>query len=76
MAGKQEPRQPMLTVKTGTEAWFFMMCNRVVVQFLRDTNGMGKEEFKAEFQYQQQSAAGQTDKPIVRALDDLKGLVN
>lgn len=76
MAGKQEPRQPMLTVKTGTEAWFFMMCNRVVVQFLRDTNGMGKEAFKAEFQYQQQSAAGQTDKPIVRALDDLKGLVN
>lgn len=75
LAGTPESKVPVINIKTGTEAWFFMMCNRVVVQFLRDTNGQDKALFKAELSYQQECAEGQGDKPIVRALNDLKGLL-
>jgi hypothetical protein len=75
LSGKQAAKAPVIGVRNGTEAWFFMMCNRVAVQYLRDTKGKDKALFAAEFQYEQQAASGQGDKPIVRALDDLKALL-
>jgi hypothetical protein len=75
LSGKQATRAPILPVKTGTDAWFFLMCNKVAVQYLRDTNGKDKALFNAELEYEQQAANGQGDKPIVRAIEDLKGLL-
>lgn len=64
---------PVIDVKSSP--WFFLTCADISIQYLRDNNGAGKEHFKEELAYLQQAAAGCGDKPILRAIDTLKGLL-
>lgn len=66
--------QNLPVVPVAQSPWFFLLCSDVAIQYLRDTNGKGKEAFRAELDYQRKAAEGCGDKPIVRALDTLQEL--
>ena len=55
--------------------WFFLLCSDAATQFLRDTGGKDKARFRDELDYERRMAQGVGDKPIVRALDTLRQLV-
>ncbi len=63
------------TVAVGQSPWFFLLCSDAAIQFLRDAGGKDKALFRDELAYEQAAASGCGDKPIVRALDTLRGLV-
>ncbi len=75
MTGKLQIKAPVISVDTGTKAWFFLMCSNVAMQYLRDHNGKGKERFVEEMDYQRQCVGSNGDKPLVRALDDFQKLL-
>ena len=51
-----------------------MLCSDVAVEFLRHNNGKGKEALRAELAYEEAAAKGCGDKPIERALQNLRDL--
>ena len=55
--------------------WFFLTCADISIQYLRDHNGEGKAHFVEELAYLQKAVNGCGEKPILRAVDNLKGLV-
>ena len=62
-------------VSVDRSPWFFLTCADISIQYLRDHNGNGKEHFVEELAYLQQAAAGCGDKPILRAIETLQGLL-
>lgn len=76
LTGKLQTKPPHIPVDTGTRAWFFLMCSNVAMQYLRDTNGKDKSRFVEELNYQRQCVGSNTDKPLLRALEDFQKLVN
>ncbi len=72
---KEPTYQGLPVVPVKDSPWFFLLCSDVAIQYLRDNNGQGKEAFRPELDYQRKAAEGCGDKPIVRALETLQGLV-
>ena len=68
--------QGLPDIPEGRSPWFFLLCSDATAQFLRDTGGKDKARFRDELAYEQRAAQGVGDKPIVRALDTLRQLVN
>ena len=68
--------QGLPDIPEGRSPWFFLLCSDAAAQFLRDTGGKDKARFRDELAYEQRAAQGVGDKPIVRALDTLRQLVN
>ena len=67
-------RVPVVSVNSNP--WFFLTCAEIATQYLRDNGGKEKGLFRAELEYLRKAASGCGDKPIVRAIDTLGGLVN
>ena len=67
--------QGVPVIHVNQSPWFFLTCADISIQYLRDHNGAGKEAFREELGYLQKAANGCGDKPIVRAIDTLRGLV-
>ncbi len=55
--------------------WFFLMCSDVATQFLRDCKTSDMALFREELNYETQALGGNSDAPLVRALDNLRALV-
>jgi hypothetical protein len=62
-------------VHVNQSPWFFLTCADISIQYLRDTNGDGKENFREEVDYLRKAANGCGDKPIQRAIQTLAELV-
>jgi hypothetical protein len=67
--------QGVPVVHVNQSPWFFLTCADISIQFLRDTNGQGKEFFREEVEYLRKAANGCGDKPIQRAIQTLAELV-
>ncbi len=64
---------PVIT--DGALPWFFMVCNEIAVQYLRDNGAEHKDLFRAELEYEQKAAAGSGITVVQRALGNLADLV-
>lgn len=64
---------PVISVQQSP--WFFLTCADISIQYLRDNNGKGKEQFREELAYLRSAASGCGEKPIARALETLAELV-
>lgn len=71
---EQPTYQGLQTISVDSSPWFFMLCSDVAVEFLRHNNGKGKEALRAELAYEEAAAKGCGDKPIERALQNLRDL--
>lgn len=72
---KEPTYQGLPNVSVNQSPWFFLLCSDAATQFLRDTGGKDKALFRDELAYERAAAEGCGDKPIVRALDTLRALV-
>ncbi len=68
--------QGVPVISVNQSPWFFLTCSEIASQFLHDTNGKDKALFKAELDYEVQAAQGCGDKPIERAVENLRRLIN
>ncbi len=74
-ASKEVSYSGIPVVSEKESPWFFLMCSDIATQFLRDTKGSEKALFQEELAYETNAVGGCSDAPIVRALDDLRGMV-
>lgn len=62
-------------VPVGVSPWFFLVCNDIAVQYLRDCGRADKGLFADELAYESRAVGGNGDAPLQRALETLGSLV-